>query len=77
MASSNSSSVLTYNINHCHHKLTLSPTFAFPIVNGIDKSSVVPVLNHIVRPIMDLYFNGISTVLDEKYNAPLPMPDHC
>ncbi|THU59533.1 hypothetical protein C4D60_Mb07t03100 [Musa balbisiana] len=41
-------------------------------VNGTNNSSIVPVLNHIVRPIMDLYFIGASTIINDEDNAPLP-----
>lgn len=41
-----------------------SPAFSFTIVDGINKASVVPVLNHIVRAIMNLYFNCIASIID-------------
>lgn len=53
-----------------------SPTFACPVVDGINNSSIVPVLDHIVWPIMNLYLDSISTIVDEENDAPLPLADH-
>jgi hypothetical protein len=52
------------------------PAFAFAIVDGINKASVVPVLDYIVRTIMNLYFNRITSIVDEEYDSPLPTSDH-
>lgn len=54
-----------------------SPAFAFTIVDGINKGSVVPVLNHIVWAIMNLYFNCITSIINQKYNGPLSTSNHC
>lgn len=42
------------------------PALAFTIVDGINQASVVPVLNHIVRTVMDFDFNCVSAIVDEE-----------
>lgn len=53
------------------------PALAFTIVDGINQGGVVPVLDDIVRSIMDLNFNGVPTIVYQEYDARLPTPDHC
>lgn len=53
-----------------------SPAFSFSIVDGIYQASIIPVLNHIVRPIMNLYFNCIPAIVDKEYDAPLSTSNH-
>jgi hypothetical protein len=52
------------------------PAFAFSIVDGINKCSVVPVLDNIVRPVVDLHLNGVPTIVDQEDYAVLRTPDH-
>jgi len=54
-----------------------SPAFAFTIVDSINKSSVIPVLDHIVWAIMDLDLNCVSSIVDEEDDALLPTSQHC
>ena len=53
------------------------PAFSFTIVNGIDHTSVVPVLDNIVWTIVNLYVYGISSIVDEEDDGPLPTFNHC
>ncbi|CAM8924592.1 unnamed protein product [Rhodiola kirilowii] len=43
-----------------------SPALALSIVNSVNKSSVVPVLDHIVRAVMNLHFYGITTIVNQE-----------
>jgi len=54
-----------------------SPAFAFTIVDSVNKSSVIPVLDHIVWAIMDLDLNCVSSIVDEEDDALLPTAQHC
>lgn len=45
-------------------------------MNGINKCCVVPVLDDIVWPIMDLNFDGVTTIVDEEYDGVLPATKH-
>lgn len=63
--------------NYVTHAYLGSPALPFTIMYGINESSVIPVLNHIVWTIMNLYFNCVSSIVNEEYNAPLPTSDHC
>lgn len=64
------------NIDVTHAYLG-SPTLPLTIMDGINNTSVIPVLNHIVWSIMNLYFNCVSSIIDEEYNASLPTSYHC
>ena len=46
-------------------------------MNGIDQASVIPVLDHVVWAIVDLNFNGVSTIVDEENDGPLSTSQHC
>lgn len=52
------------------------PAFSFTVVNGIHKSTVVPVFNDIVWSVMNLYFDSIASIVDEKYDASLSTSYH-
>ncbi|KAJ8423903.1 hypothetical protein Cgig2_003666 [Carnegiea gigantea] len=54
-----------------------SPAFAFTILDSINKSSVIPVLDHIVWAIMDLDLDCVSSIVDEEDDALLPTLQHC
>lgn len=41
-----------------------SPAFAFAIMDGINKASVIPVLDDVVWAIMNLHFNCITSIID-------------
>jgi hypothetical protein len=52
------------------------PAFAVSIVDGINKGGVVPVLNNIVRSVVDLHLNGVPTIVYQEDYAVLPASDH-
>ena len=54
-----------------------SPAFAFTIMDCINQGGVVPVLDHIVWSIMDLNFNGVTTIVYQKNNRILTPSQHC
>lgn len=52
------------------------PAFAFTVVNSFDESSVVPVLDHVVRTVVDLDFNGVATIVNEEDDRFLTVTQH-
>lgn len=52
------------------------PAFAFTVMNGIDETSVVPVLDHVVWTVMNLHFNGVATVVNQEYDCFLAVAQH-
>ena len=53
-----------------------SPAFALPVVDGIHKAGVVPVLDDIIRSVVDLHLDGVPTIVDQEYYAVLLAPQH-
>lgn len=52
------------------------PAFAFAIVNGVHETSVVPVLNHVVRAVMNLHFDRVTPIVDQEDYALLSASNH-
>lgn len=53
------------------------PALALAIVDGINEGSVVPVLDDIVRSIMDLNFNCVTTIVYQENDGSLTAAQHC
>lgn len=53
-----------------------SPTFSFSVVYGVNKTSVVPILYHIVGSVMDLHFYRVASVVDEEDDGLLTASQH-
>ena len=53
-----------------------SPQIAFAIMEGLHHTRVVPVLDDIVRPIVNLNLNSVASVVEQKDDALLPIPYH-
>jgi hypothetical protein len=45
-------------------------------MDGVDQARVVPVLDHVVRAVVDLHLDGVAAVVDEEDDALLPAPEH-
>ena len=52
------------------------PAVAVAVVDGVDEPRVVPVLDHVVRAVVDLHLDGVPAVVDEEDDALLPAPEH-
>lgn len=53
-----------------------SPALAFTVMDCINQCSVVPVLDHIVRAIVDFNLYGVATVVDQENDRFLPTSKH-
>ena len=53
------------------------PALAFAIMDGVNQRGVVPVLDHIVRSVVDLNFDGVPPVIYQENDGPLPASQHC
>ena len=53
-----------------------SPAFALSVVDGVHEAGVVPVLDDIVRSVMDLHLDCIPAIVDQEDYAVLRAPQH-
>lgn len=71
-------SVARYSLLVLSKSTNLSrPALAFTIVDCVNKPGVVPVLDHIVRPIVNLNLYSISTIVNQEDDGPLSASQHC
>jgi hypothetical protein len=52
------------------------PAPPLAVVDGVDEARVVPVLDDVVGPVVDLHLDGVAAVVDEEDDAPLLAPEH-
>lgn len=53
-----------------------SPAVAFAVADGVDEPGVVPVLDDVVRAVMDFYLDGVPAIVDQENYALLIVADH-
>ena len=53
-----------------------SPQFAFSILESLHHSTVVPIFDDVVGSIMNLNFNGVTTIIDQEDDASLSISYH-
>lgn len=49
---------------------------ALVVVKALHQAGIVPTLNGVVRPIVNLYLNGVASVVDQEDDRIQPVPDH-
>jgi hypothetical protein len=50
--------------------------FSLAIMNSLDKSCIVPIFYHIVRSIVDLNLDGVTSVIDQENYTVLFLTEH-
>lgn len=50
--------------------------FSFAIMNSLHKSCIIPIFNDIVRPIVNLNLDGVTSIIDKEDYTVLFLADH-